>query len=299
MKHLWLLPLIGFAFGLLTGAWAFADRPPTGPEPGAGAAVTLAESEPSDHPAAALAGADAASPSTRPPGAAPEPAPVPEAGETARLAAALDAWRRLEAEVTLLQARLASVEQTLATRTLSGPEPERPEPPRTAEERREALVSAGVDVGLADDIIWRDSRIELDRLALRDLAVREGWMGSDRYREELRAINADQRSLREDIGDDAWDRFLYVTGADNRIAIDSIIPGSAAEAAGLRPGDLIESYAGERLFSFGEIREATTQGEAGELVPVRVQRGNGVVEAWVPRGPLGVRMDSTRIEPRS
>jgi hypothetical protein len=226
-----------------------------------------------------------------------DPAPardVPPADP--RIASALAAWRSAEARISDLQVRLANLEQVLADRD-RGAQSDRPKAPRTPDERRKALVAAGVDPGLADDILWRESRLELDRLNLRDLAVREGWIGTDRYREERNQIAGEDRSLREEIGDTAWDRYLYGTGKDNRIAVSAVISGSAAEAAGLQPGDLIESYAGDRPFRFAELRDATTQGESGELVAVRVKRAGGVVDIWVPRGPLGIRMEMTRAEP--
>lgn len=299
MKN-WLRPLIGFALGLMAGAAAFGDWGGDARAPAPAPALEADASAPiADQPATAASDPGAlilTAPET--PVEEPTAQADPSTSDDPRIETALAAWRRLESQFTLLQARLASVEQALADRPAEGDTPaDGPTPPRTADDQREALVASGVDPVLADDIIWRDSRLELDRLNLRDLAVREGWMGTDRYRDELRAIRGEERSIREDIGDDAWDRYLYTTGEDNRVAVRSVIPGSAAEAAGLRPGDLIEAYAGERLFNFGEIREATTEGEAGELVPVQVRRGGSIVDAWVPRGPLGVQMESERVQP--
>jgi membrane-associated protease RseP (regulator of RpoE activity) len=306
MKH-WLRPLVGFALGLLAGAVAFGDWGGDARAPVSDSASQSAPEMTSTAPIAEQPVDSAADPgaltlkATDTPIAETPPITAPvSASEDPRLETALAGWRRLESEVTSLQARLASVERALAARPAQDETPsdsDRPTSPRTADERREALVASGVDPVLAEDIIWRDSRLELDRLNLRDLAIREGWMGTDRYRDELRAISGDERSMRDDIGDDAWDRYLFTTGEDNRVGVRSVIPGSAAEAAGLRPGDLIEAYAGERLFNFGEIREATTEGEAGELVPVQVRRGGAIVEAWVPRGPLGVQMESDRVAP--
>ena len=302
MMKTWLLPLAAFAVGVMAGAAAFGDwsEEAPAPEPGAVSETgsTAPARDPTDPSEADPLALTVAVPAPEEAISDPAAGPQTAASDDTRLEAALAAWRRLESEIGLLQARLASVEQALAERPGDDrAEADRPTPPRTADDQRAALVASGVDPVLADDIIWRDSRLELERLNLRDLAVREGWMGTDRYREELRAIRGEERSIREDIGDDAWDRYLYTTGEDNRVAVRSVIPGSAAEAAGLRPGDLIEAYAGERLFDFSEIREATTEGEVGELVPIQVRRGGSNVEAWVPRGPLGIQMESERVQP--
>ncbi|HSO81279.1 PDZ domain-containing protein [Thiocapsa sp.] len=228
--------------------------------------------------------------------------PPAKSDGSARDALTPRALRDLESQITDLRVRLASVEQTMnrvlsASTATGGAQEDRPPAPRTADERRGALVAAGVDPGMAEDLVLKEAQRSLERLSLRDQAIREGWVGTAQYREELSRINADERSLREEIGDDIYDRYLYGTGADNRVKVDSVIPGSAAEIAGLQAGDLIESYADERLFDFSELRSKTTEGEYGEQVAVQVRRGGRVIETWVPRGPLGVTLDSARIGP--
>jgi hypothetical protein len=210
----------------------------------------------------------------------------------------------LESQIKDLRIRLASVEQTLsrlpgaAAAVANAADSERPEAPRTPQERSAALVAVGVDPILAEDLIAREAERSLEQLSLRDQAIREGWIGTAEYREELARINADARPLRDEIGAEAYDRYLFATGEDNRVEVTAVIPGSAAEIAGLQPGDLIEAYADERLFRFSELRSKTTEGEYGESVSLRVRRGGDVVETWVPRGPLGVTLDSARAKPQ-
>ncbi len=307
MKPTLILTLAAFAGGTLTGAIAIKILRSAGPLPPADAVVAQEGTASAAFPAVAVAQvragpvsdgatvspAPGGGPTSEPPDSQPTPTDEPEN--------ALEAWRELGARVSQLSVRLASVEQAIARveaeQSPEEAEPERPARPRTADDRREALVSAGVDAGLADDIVWREGQVELERLALRDLATREGWLGTKRYRDELNQIGGEGRPIREEIGDASYDRFLYATGEDNRVQVSSVIPGSAAEAAGFQDGDLVESYAGERVFRFSELREATTQGESGELVAVRLRRGGRVIDAWVPRGPLGVRLDMARAEP--
>ncbi|WP_296809535.1 PDZ domain-containing protein [Thiocapsa sp.] len=292
------VPLLsaGFAVGALFGAAAVAGYialndplPSTSSE-----ADPVVEEQAGERIPTALGVTEAAdSPAETPPDV-----PTMSAGD----AATPQALKSLESQITDLRFRLSSVEQTLnrvlsASATPASADETRPPAPRTAEERRGALVAAGVDAGLAEDLVLREAQRSLERLSLRDQAIREGWVGSAEYREELSRINADARSLREDIGDEIYDRYLFATGEDNRVQIDSVIPGSAAEIAGLQPGDLIEAYADERLFDFSELRRKTTEGEYGEQVAVKVRRGGRVVETWIPRGPLGVTLDSARVEP--
>ena len=287
----------GFAFGACFGAVAVAGYIALNePAPSARSETdALVEEQTDEHVPTALGVTEgAAAPAELSPDV-----PTVSAGDTT----SPQALKSLESQITDLRVRLSSVEQSL-TRVLNASETAakaadetRPPAPRTAEERRGALVAAGVDPGLAEDLVLREAQRSLERLSLRDQAIREGWLGSAEYREELSRINADARSLREEIGDEIYDRYLFATGEENRVKIDSVIPGSAAEIAGLQPGDLIEAYAEERLFDFSELRRKTTEGEYGEQVAVRVRRGGRVMETWIPRGPLGVTLNSARVEP--
>jgi hypothetical protein len=202
--------------------------------------------------------------------------------------------RHLRERVEGLERRMAAYTPAPGATSLAA---ERPSGPTTPEGRRSALVTSGVEEDRAADLVWRQSQQELDRLDLRDIAMREGWFGSDRYREELGRIEEDSLDLRAEIGEDFYERYLFATGEGNRVAIDSVIPGSAAEEAGLQPGDLIELYGETRVLRFDDLRTATSEGERGELVPVRIRRGVGIVDAWLPRGPLGVRMDRASVDP--
>jgi S1-C subfamily serine protease len=149
----------------------------------------------------------------------------------------------------------------------------------------------------AEEIVRRLSDQELARLELRDLAIREGWYRSERYRQELRDIETQTPRLREQIGELAYDRYLFATGRPNRVRVAAVIEGSEAERAGLLPGDVIMTYAEAPMFDGSDVRGATTAGERGEMVPVQVMRGGSLTEAWLPRGPMGVRLDPVRIDP--
>lgn len=293
MKPTWAITTLGFVAGAVFGALAFGDL--SLPTARTATDKTAAPGEPqvATDLAPTLSAQLPAQPATSGAAAPGEAAPPPE---DPQIAAVLTSWRAAEARITDLQNRLVQVERALAERLQTEP-PEAPKAPQSADERRDVLVAAGVNPDLAEDIIWRESHLELERLNLRDEAVRDGWMGSDRYREALNALSEESVSLREEIGDSAWDRYLYLTGEENRVAVSMVIPGSAAEAAGLQPGDLIESYGGVQPFAYKELRQATTEGEKGELVAIRIRRGERLIDAWVPRGPLGVRLGMTRAEP--
>ncbi len=159
------------------------------------------------------------------------------------------------------------------------------------------LVKSGVDEAIATEIVRRKNEIELQRLELRDRATREGYLGTSRYRSELNTLQQGDLTLRDEIGDDAYDRYLFTTGQDNRVNIASVMQGSAADQAGIKPGDVILNYADSRLFNWNELQKATTLGVRGEYVNVTVMRNGQVLNLWLPRGPLGVRLSSGRLQP--
>lgn len=213
----------------------------------------------------------------------------------ARVERLSEGWGRMEAELADLRARLAQLERRPAAPTAAG-ETERLRP-RSPEQQREALLRAGVRMDLAEDILWRRSQLALERLELRDQAIREGWIGSERFRDEIRRLNGQQVSLRDELDPQSYDRYLFETGQNNRVRVDSVIAGSLGEEVGLQPGDLIEAYDEQPVFDPRELRRATTAGERGELVPVRVRRNNQALDLWLPRGPIGIQLETDRIAP--
>lgn len=234
----------------------------------------------------------------------PELAPAEEEPAIQILLARIDelsaGWGRIQADLAELRQRMGQLEQrTTEEMPEDGATADRPQRPKTPEEQRDALLRSGVSAEAADDIVWRRAQVSLDRLELRDEAVREGWLNTARYREEMRKINEQRVSVRDEVGVDAFDRYLFETGQDNRVLVDSIIPGSSGEESGMLPGDVIETYGDQPVFNFRDLRGATSDGERGELVPVTVRRGRGRVELWLPRGPIGIGLNATRVDPRS
>jgi membrane-associated protease RseP (regulator of RpoE activity) len=223
--------------------------------------------------------------------------------DLAALAAALEeeraARRALAEEVAALRIELARLSKGDAA-----PAPV-PKPPPAASDIRvpapfdeQALLDAGFDPREAARLRERVETFELERLYLRDRATREGWAGTQRFAEEARALEARGRALRDELGDDRYDWLLYASGQSNRVVVQSVMERSPASDAGIRPGDAILAYDSARLFDASTLRDATTQGRAGESVAVEVTRGSEVLRLFVPRGPLGVRLEETRLKPQ-
>lgn len=216
-----------------------------------------------------------------------------------------DRWQRLDEELYELRQRIQGLEETLAAweRTTSAAAISRNETEDSSArqdrsaQRRDALVAAGVSQDWAADILRRLSEEEMKRLEIRDQALREDWMGNERFFNALRELGDATAGLRAEIGDEAYDRYLYTLGETNRVLIDSVIQGSPAEDAGLQAGDIILDYADRRMFNWSDLRNATSDGERGEPVFLRVRRNEQTVDLSIPRGPMGVRLDSASVNP--
>ncbi len=161
------------------------------------------------------------------------------------------------------------------------------------------LLAAGFRPDDVERFQARLDEIELSRLYLRDQAAREGWLETPRYREESLALGREFLGLRDEFDESLYDWALFSTGQPNRVAVTEVLGGSAAQSAGLQPGDVIVRYDERLVLNPIELRDATTGGRAGELVSVEVQRAEdpAPLRLFVPRGPLGVRMTPTSVAP--
>ena len=211
---------------------------------------------------------------------------------------------RLENELQQLKQRLQLLEEQATS--LSEPETvESPDELTSSDEAEDAaeplsknnLVRAGVSEELASDILRRIGEQEYKRLQLRDLAIRDGSFRSGQYYKELRQLNLNNIDLRNEIGDEFYDRYLYQTGQNNRVAVSSIMSGSPAEQIGIQNGDVILKYNNQKIFDWKEIRQVTAKGELGEYVMVDILRDGEVINMMLPRGPMGVKLETTRINP--
>ena len=168
---------------------------------------------------------------------------------------------------------------------------------RSGRVERDALIQSGIAPELADSIQQRQDQQSLARLELLDRAAREGFSDSERLTEELEELAESSPSLREELGDSAYDQYLHNAGRANRVAVASVIPGSTADIAGLQVGDVIFSYASSRIFTQQELREATQEGVRDEPVVLEVLRNQQPFTLDATRGPLGITMSALSVPP--
>jgi hypothetical protein len=158
----------------------------------------------------------------------------------------------------------------------------------------ELLLSQGIDEDAVAHLYdtWTDH--QMDRASILNNALREGWFLEERHSAELAQLNQD---LREEIGEEGYDRYLYALGKPNRLRAAKVFEGSPASEAGLMGGDLILRYDDVRLFKTGELVMAASRGELGAPVAMEILRNDRRLTITVRRGPLGVMLKPGRGAP--
>ena len=211
-----------------------------------------------------------------------------------------------EDEISQIKQQLKEIEQTLAVmpdKASSSTNPvniSRNRSPSFLPRRLynlDNLIKGGIASTIAEDIARRKNSVELKKLELQDRAKRDNYLNTQRYYDELDDINQQDVNLREELGDERYDEYLYTSKQNNRIKIASVMLGSAAEQSGIQKGDVILSYDNKRMFTWQELKDATTEGQLGEFVSINVYRNGEIYSFSVPRGPLGTQLGSTRLEP--
>lgn len=167
---------------------------------------------------------------------------------------------------------------------------------RTVDER---LQAAGFTPQQIESIRRREAEATMRQVELDDLARREGWVNTPRYWSELADLRNGPETARSELGDEAYDRYLYASGRPNRLSVTSVVGTSPAERAGFQAGDIINSYAGERVFATTRLNELRSSGERGVPVTVEVIRDGRLVQLSIPRGPMGLNAQPRAVDPDS
>lgn len=210
------------------------------------------------------------------------------------------ARRRADSELASLREELAALtpeasaaesEDTPAEQRSSRDESDSPPPAapvfggrfarqRTPEGLVDALVGAGFSLDRATAIERRTQELRVEAMQARFDAAREGTTPD-------RTFNINQQ-LRAELGDADYERYLEATGRPIRVGVGSVLASSAAEQAGMLPGDEIVTYGGQRVFDAQDLNRLQLEGQAGEPVLVDVVRDGQQVQLVLPRGPLGI-----------
>lgn len=202
-----------------------------------------------------------------------------------------------------VQSELAELQGNLRTRVqaafsenavISDSEPASEQVTRSREER---VASAGFTMQQFDSLRRKEDGAQMRQIELDDRARREGWLNSPRYFDEINQLVSGTESIRQELGDDAYERYLYAGGRSNRVAVGSVIPMSPAERAGFQSGDVIKSYGGQRVFTGQQLVNLRSGGDSGSSVMVEVIRDGQIVHITMPRGPMGIQTRVNSVDP--
>lgn len=156
----------------------------------------------------------------------------------------------------------------------------------TAEEleqrRIQRFVDAGFTVARAEWIEQRTAELQMQRLEAQYEAARSGDPSRGRN------LPSVEETLRAELGDAEYERYLEASGRPTRVGVRSVLPSSPAAQVGLRPGDEIVSYGGTRVFDMDDLNRLTLEGRPGETVVMEVMRDGQPLQLYVPRGPVGI-----------
>jgi S1-C subfamily serine protease len=154
-----------------------------------------------------------------------------------------------------------------------------PEARNAEAERRfvEQLLAQGFSPDRAEWIVRRTEELRMEALQAQYDAQRGG-----------RPVEPSGSTLRAELGDADYERYLSAYGRPTTIPVRDVLASSPAERSGLKAGDEILAYNGERVFDMRELNELTLKGVPGESVVVDVRRDGQNVQLVMPRGPLGI-----------
>jgi len=217
-----------------------------------------------------------------------------------RLAAEVERRVALEATVTDLTERLGPngmLPLTGEAQAAAGPNgAEQPSPrqlfadrralraqQQSPEYRRDQLISAGFAPDQAQWIVDREAQSRMDLLNAQYTARREGEPF-----DPLQSHLAMQVEMRQQLGDAGYEQYLEATGQPTNVRVFEVLQKSPGYEAGLRSGDEIVAYGGERVFSLGELNDLTVAGNPGETVAVDIMRDGQAMQIYIPRGPIGI-----------
>jgi hypothetical protein len=163
----------------------------------------------------------------------------------------------------------------------------------------EQLVVNGFSTEEAEHIAKRESELRLEALYA-DYEARR--LEAERVQSRTNTQNSESTAgapvtterlspneqLRIELGDENYAKYLESSGRSTSVGVRSVMESSPAQMSGLQPGDEIQSYNGERVFSISEINEKTVEGMPGESILLEVQRNGEEVQIVIPRGPIGI-----------
>jgi hypothetical protein len=149
--------------------------------------------------------------------------------------------------------------------------------------RASQLVDGGFTEIRANQILALEDEVRMQALQAEYEAQQNGE-DFDRWSQSYDA----QAAFRESLGDADYEKYLQAHGGESTITVREVIGSSPANRAGMRPGDRILSYDGDRVFNMFELKSRAFEGNPGEDVVVDIERDGQRMQLVLPRGPMGI-----------
>ena len=200
---------------------------------------------------------------------------------------------KLEKQLTLFQQKSHQISNTKPDKELTD-SVKTTKKPATLHDK---LISSNIPLDTIQRIQSRIGENRLARLQLRNKAIREDWIDTPEYLQQVQQLPSATGGLRDEFGDQVYDQYLYASGRPNRVMVREVFIGSAAKEAGIEPKDIIISYASNTIYSMSDLQQATTEGDPDETILIELLRNDLPFSTSAQRGPLGISMTITRIEP--
>jgi hypothetical protein len=161
----------------------------------------------------------------------------------------------------------------------------------------EYLAAVGLDPDVASDILRRISRQQFRSMELRNLMRSSGSSDRQRYADELRELNENRISLRTELGDERYDKYLFASRKNNRVKVNLVMAGSPAEDNGVQPGDVILYYNDKKIIDVRDLQRAALSGGAGGYGNIEILRDGNRMNLMLPHGTIGVQLQAIQIDP--
>ena len=183
------------------------------------------------------------------------------------------------------EAPVDSAEPSLEADPTAGPEAESGIPWFDAS----ALEREGWTAGEVRRIRLRWEEYELAKLEVENQRARKvpGWKELGKRSLKI------ETDVRRDLGEEGYEAMRFAANQPNRVVLTELLETSPAARVGLAPGDEVISYDGQRIFTPSALQLLTQGGAPGALTEIRVLRAGEERRFFLPRGPLGTRLEAS------
>ena len=151
------------------------------------------------------------------------------------------------------------------------------------------LTEAGFAQDRAEAILDRSSELQWEAMQAQFEARSEGrsfnWADLE--------TNPNWR-LRQELGDDGYERYLAAMGQSTQVTIQGVYESSPAARIGLEAGDQVLAYNGTRVFNTMELRAMSAGQPAGNEAVIEILRNGNRMQLSIPTGPMGVQVNGSR-----